>query len=41
MKCWKCGKEMKRYGEDTFYWYYRCKDCGIENMKLKEKDNAG
>jgi DNA-directed RNA polymerase subunit RPC12/RpoP len=39
--CWKCGKEMKRFAQDTFYWYYKCPKCGQENLVLKEKDNAG
>ncbi len=29
MICPYCGKPMRRFAEDTFYWYHRCKseDC--------------
>lgn len=41
MICPYCRKPMTRYGEDTYYWYYRCKnmDCpkpGHENMQPKD-----
>ena len=36
LPCWNCGKTMKRIGEDTFYFYYRCPACLKERMESKE-----
>ncbi len=38
MTCPVCGAQMKQYGQDSFYIYWRCLDkkCGNEHMKLKE-----
>lgn len=39
MTCPVCGKaEMKQYGQDSFYTYWKCLDkkCGNEAMQLRE-----
>ena len=38
MSCPTCGHEMKKIGQDTFYFYWRCLDkkCGNEKMELRE-----
>jgi hypothetical protein len=35
--CWNCDGEMKRFGQDTFYWYYKCSKCGKEKMGPKKR----
>jgi hypothetical protein len=27
---------MKRYGQDSFYWYYNCPLCGMITVELKD-----
>ncbi len=39
-RCWICGKPMKRFAQDSWYWYYRCEDCDTERLEPKERDNA-
>lgn len=36
--CWNCDGEMKRYGQDTFYWYHKCPVCGKQRAILKEHE---
>jgi len=36
--CWNCDGEMKCYGHDTFYWYYKCPVCGKQRAILKEHE---
>ncbi len=38
--CWICGKPMTRFAQDSWYWYYRCGDCGVERMYPKERNHA-
>lgn len=38
--CWICGKPMTRFAQDSWYWYYRCEDCGVERMYPKERNDA-
>ena len=34
--CWNCDGIMKRYGQDSFYWYYNCPLCGMITVELKD-----
>lgn len=36
--CWICRKPMIRFAEDSWYWFYRCADCGTEKLYPKEKE---
>jgi len=38
--CHVCGKTMKRFAQDYWYWYYRC-DCGRERLVPKEEHERG
>jgi len=38
--CWICGKPMTRFAQDSWYWYYRCEECGVERMYPKERNDA-
>jgi hypothetical protein len=34
--CWNCDGEMKRYGEDRFYWYFECPKCHEKKAELRD-----
>jgi|GEM_PF-6624030 len=36
MPCWNCDGEMRRFGEDSFYYYYRCPKCGKTHTELRD-----
>ena len=41
--CWICGKPMKIFAQDSWYWFLKCVDCKTEKLIPKErelKDNA-
>jgi ssDNA-binding Zn-finger/Zn-ribbon topoisomerase 1 len=35
VQCWNCNGVMRRFAQDTFYWYYKCPKCGKERLELK------
>ncbi len=38
--CHVCGRTMKRFAQDHWYWYYRCA-CGCERLVPKEENERG
>lgn len=37
MKCFNCHNQMKLYGEDTYYFFWKCPVCKKEKAELKEE----
>ncbi len=35
-ECWNCKGTMKLIAHDTFYWFYKCPDCGKEKASPRE-----
>ena len=46
--CWNCGGKtipfvpvMRRFGQDWFYWMYKCDMCGAERVVQKTEEERG